>query len=97
MNPMLNLMLRGLCLAVYAIALARLAGLLPPGSFERTPWIAAALLAAHAAEVGLFFRHLRLYPGPLALSVVLTLLFGLLHWKPLADRQAAADPTARRP
>jgi hypothetical protein len=30
----------------------------------------------------------RLYRGPLAISVALTLLFGLLHWKPLADEKA---------
>jgi hypothetical protein len=39
-------------------------------------------------ELLFMFRHVRLYKGPLAVSVVLTLLFGLLHWKPLADAQA---------
>jgi len=28
------------------------------------------------------------YPGPFAVSAGLTLLFGILHWKPLADRAA---------
>ena len=40
------------------------------------------------------FKHVRLYRGPLAASVVLTLLFGLLHWKPMAD-QAARDKAQR--
>ena len=40
------------------------------------------------------YKHVRLYRGPLAASVVLTLLFGLLHWKPLAD-QAARDKAQR--
>ena len=33
------------------------------------------------------FKHVRKYRGPLAVSVLLTLLFGLLHWKPLAQRR----------
>ena len=37
------------------------------------------------------FRHVRRYRGPLALSVLLTLLFGLLHWKPLADARRNAE------
>jgi hypothetical protein len=37
------------------------------------------------------FRHVRLYKGSLAVSIILTLLFGLLHWKPLADARARAE------
>jgi len=40
------------------------------------------------------FRHVKAYRGPLAASVVLTLLFGVLHWRPLAaarDRSESAD------
>jgi hypothetical protein len=40
------------------------------------------------------FRHVRLYKGPVAVSILLTLLFGLLHWKPLADARARAEPGA---
>jgi hypothetical protein len=71
-----------------ALALAKLAGWLPADSFNRTPLVAAVLLGLHALELLFMFRHVRLYKGPLAVSVVLTLLFGLLHWKPLADAQA---------
>lgn len=90
MTHLINPALKLLCLAVYAIALARLADLLPPGSFERAPMIAAALLGIHTVEAVLMFKHVRLYRGPLAVSIGLTVLFGLLHWKPLADRQARA-------
>lgn len=90
MTRLINPALKLLCLAVYAMALARLADLLPPGSFERTPMVAAALLGIHAIEAVLMRKHVRLYRGPLAVSIALTLLFGLLHWKPLADRQARA-------
>ena len=90
MKPIVNLILRVLCLLVYALAIARLAGWLPAGSFDRTPLVAAVLLALHALEVPFVLRPMRLYRGPLAVSVLLTLLFGLLHWKPLADAQRAA-------
>ena len=86
MKLIVNYALRAACLLVYALAIAQLAGWLPPGSFERTPWVAGVLLFLHAAEVVFMFRHVRLYRGPLAVSVGLTLLFGLLHWKPMADQ-----------
>jgi hypothetical protein len=49
---------------------------------------ALLLLGIHALAVLFAFKHVRLYKGPLAVSVVLTLLFGLLHWKPLAQASA---------
>lgn len=74
------------CLAAYAAALAHLAGWLPPTVFPYVTWIAAGLLATHALEALVFMKYVRLYRGPLGVSVLLTLLFGLLHWKPLADQ-----------
>jgi uncharacterized membrane protein (UPF0136 family) len=93
MKLAVNLLLRALCLLAYATALAKLAGLLPAGTFDRAPMVAGVLLALHAAELLFMFRHVRLYRGALAVSVLLTLLFGLLHWKPLADQAAR---TSRR-
>lgn len=46
------------------------------------------LFVAHALEVVLFRSKVALYKGPFAVSVLLTLLFGFLHWKPLADARA---------
>ena len=88
MNRTLNYALRAACIFVFAAALARLAGWLPAGMLPYASWIAAGLLAAHTVEVVVCMKHLRLYRGPLALSVLLTLLFGLLHWQPLADLEA---------
>lgn len=79
-----------LMLAFYAATLASFVVTLPV-SAEVVHWmrlIAGGLLAAHALEVVVFRRHVALYQGPMWLSVVLTLLFGLFHWKPLADAQA---------
>ncbi|MES2509722.1 MAG: hypothetical protein V4625_07315 [Pseudomonadota bacterium] len=75
-------------LILYAAALAGpvvLDGLLPAGLAGRLQNIALVILAVHLIELVVMFRHVRRYRGPLAVSVVLTLLFGLLHWKPLAD------------
>ena len=77
------------CLAVYALGLAGFAGLV------HGPWasggeiLAIAFLIVHTLELLVAFKYLHLYRGPLAVSVALTLLFGLFHWAPLA-RQAKA-------
>jgi hypothetical protein len=89
MKLAINYVLRALCLLVFVVAAARLAGLLPKDVFDRAPLVAAVLLALHAAELVVMLKHVRLYKGSLAVSVVLTLLFGLLHWKPLADEEQA--------
>ena len=86
----MNQVLKATCVLVYLLALLQWAGLLPPGHLERLPMVALALLVIHAVELPLFYRHVRQYPGPLAISIVLTLLFGLMHWKPLADAHAGA-------
>lgn len=81
----MSLVIKAVLLAVYALALAGLAGLLPGGMAVRMQNIALVILVIHALELLVMFRHVRRYRGPLAVSVLLTLLFGLLHWKPLAD------------
>jgi hypothetical protein len=75
------------CLAAYALALAGLAGLIDSGLASRMLSVAAVLLTLHTLELVFMFKHVRKYRGPLAVSVLLTLLFGLMHWKPLADRR----------
>lgn len=78
------------CIVIYLSALAGLAGLLPPGLGRAAQALAVGLLLIHAIELLFVFRHVRRYRGTLAVSVVLTLLFGLVHWKPLADAQASS-------
>ena len=90
----MNLALKIACIAAYLGAAARLAGVLPPDLMPRVTWVAAILLALHALELVFAFKHVRRYRGPLALSVLLTLLFGVLHWKPLADAQARGQTGA---
>lgn len=88
---MMLFVLKAGCLATYALALAGLAGLLPSGLAATMQTLAAALLVIHALELVFVFRHVRLYRGSLAVSVLLTMLFGLLHWKPLVDARARAQ------
>ena len=76
------------CLAIYALALAGLAGLLPSGLSNTMQTLALVFMAAHVLELAFAFKHVRLYRGSLATSILLTLLFGLLHWLPLTKAQA---------
>ena len=92
---MLTRFFKGLCLAVFVLGLLDWAGALPAGMTLALPltWarIALALLLIHVAELAFAYKYLRRYPGSLATSLALTLLFGLLHWKPLADVAKAAQ------
>jgi hypothetical protein len=81
-------MLKGGLLAMYAMALAGLAGLLPNGLASTLLNISIIILIIHVIETVVMFKVVRLYRGPLTISVLLSLLFGLLHWKPLAPGKA---------
>ncbi len=50
------------------------------------------MLVIHVIEMAVMFKHVKRYPGPLAVSMALTLLFGMLHWKPLADDHKGKTP-----
>lgn len=84
------MLLKAACLGAYFLALAGLAGLIS-GDISRTMQnLALALLIVHALELIVMFKHVRLYRGSLMVSIALTLLFGLLHWKPLAKHALKA-------
>jgi uncharacterized protein YhhL (DUF1145 family) len=76
-----------LLLAVYGVAVASFLTALPL-SHEVIHWVriaALVLMAVHLLEVVVYFKKVALHRGPLFDSVLLTLLFGFLHWKPMAD------------
>lgn len=82
------------CLALYALALAAWAGVLPAALApygKRFETFALAFMVIHALELVFAFKHVRRYRGPLAASVALTMLFGLLHWRPLVAAPASAS------
>ena len=74
----------------YAVTAATFFTDVPGLTPEAIHWMrvtAVVLLVAHTLELVIFRSKIALYRGPLAVSMVLTVLFGLLHWKPLADAQ----------
>ncbi|HZW19761.1 hypothetical protein [Noviherbaspirillum sp.] len=82
------------CLLLYAMALAGWTGMWTGPAAATTQIVALLILGVHVIEVFIAFKLVRRYPGSLATSVVLTLLFGLLHLRPLeqqARRMARSD------
>jgi len=79
-NKVLLLAVYGMALGSYLTALP-----LPLGVINGVRIAAMVLLAVHLVEVVVCFRKVALHKGPLFDSVLLTLLFGFLHWKPMAD------------
>lgn len=72
------------CLGIYLLAVASIFITLPWGSGPLLQKLALLLIAAHALEAVFAFKYIKSYQGPLLNSLVLALLFGLLHWMPLA-------------
>lgn len=87
---MVIIFLKAACLGAYLLALAGLAGLLSADLTQTAQNLALALLGIHALELLIMFKYVRLYRGSLLTSIILTMLFGLLHWRPLA-REAAKN------
>ena len=85
----MNTLLKAGCLAIYLLALAGQFTALPFGAETALGYAAVILLGAHALEALLMFGHVRRYPGSLTVSLLLTLLFGFLHWWPLRQPRAA--------
>lgn len=84
----MNTLFKTVLLATYGLAAISLLVTMPFDAGPMLRRVSLVLLAIHLLELVFVFRHVRLYQGPLATSIVLTLLFGLLHWKPLADAKA---------
>ena len=82
----MNQFLKANLLALYALAALSLAVTLPWDSNVLVQRLTLVLLAVHVAETVLMFRHVRAYEGALWKSIALSLLFGLLHWLPLARK-----------
>ncbi len=81
-----------LLIATYGLSVVSLFGVMPADLSQLLQRISLILLVIHAIELLVMRKTIRTYPGPLAVSVLLTLLFGLLHWKPLADAQRRRQP-----
>lgn len=89
----MTILLKGACLAIYLLALVAPLIAVPAGARSALQYCAAILLGAHLLEVPLAYKSIRRYRGPLAISIALTVLFGFLHWLPLA-REARRSASA---
>mgnify|MGYP003471276170 FL=1 len=78
-------------LALYALTILSMLIAIPGGAILQK--IVLIVLIAHVLEIAVCQKQIRLYQGPLMDSIGLTLLFGFVHWKPLADK-AARDSNA---
>ena len=84
----MNLVMRIACLVAYALGIAAFTGLIH-GPFAAAAAIATiALVGLHAFELLYAYRFLHRYKGSMGTSVALALLFGVLHWAPLARAKA---------
>lgn len=90
-------LLKGSCLAIYLLALVGIFIDLPAGVAAPVQYAAVILLGAHVLEIFVAFKSIRLYQGSLGVSIVLTVLFGFLHWVPLARASGrTGSPKAAR-
>jgi uncharacterized protein YhhL (DUF1145 family) len=79
------------CLAAYALGFCALAGLVHGPLAAAAAIVTIALLGVHALELLYAFRFLHRHRGSMAASILLALLFGVLHWAPLARRAKVDD------
>ena len=85
----MNLVMRIGCLAAYALGIAAFTRLIHGPLAAAAAIVTLVLIGLHALELLLAYRFLRRYEGSMAMSVVLALLFGVLHWAPLARQPKA--------
>ena len=86
----MNLVMRIACVAAYALGIAAFAGLIHGPLAGAAAIVTLALIGLHALELLFAFKFLHRYKGSMGASVLLALLFGVLHWAPLARRQPKA-------
>ena len=84
----MNQILKAGCIGLYLLAIASCFVDIPGGVWLQR--LAIAFVVVHALELVAMFKHVKAYAGPLWKSVVLTMLFGLLHWLPIAKANKAA-------
>lgn len=81
-------------IALYVLAIISLWVPLPWDSGPILQRISVALIAIHAVETLVAFKYVKAYDGPLGKSVALSLLYGLLHWLPIARRMKKSATVA---
>jgi hypothetical protein len=77
--------LKALLLLIYGVAILANFVTMPGWLGSSAQTLAVIILVAHVIETFFFWRYVKMWKGPLIGSIALTLLFGLLHWKPMQD------------
>lgn len=77
--------LKALCLVVFGLAILASFIAMPAWLGSTAQTLAVILLVVHLIEVFFFWRYVKMWQGPVIGSIALTLLFGILHWKPMQD------------
>jgi len=80
----MNLVMRIGCLLAYALGIAAFTGLIHGPLAAAAAIVTIALVGLHALELLFAYRFLHRHKGSMGASVALALLFGVLHWAPLA-------------
>jgi len=80
----MTLLMKIACLVAYALGIAALLGLIHGPLAAAAAIVTIALLGLHALELLYAFKFLHRHRGSMGMSVLLALLFGVLHWAPLA-------------
>jgi len=83
----MNLAMRIACVVAYLLGAAALGGLLHGPVAAVAAIVTIALVGLHALELLYAWRFLHRYRGSMGASVALALLFGVLHWAPLARQR----------
>ena len=80
----MNAFFRANLIAAYMLALLSFFVVLPWGTGPYFQKFTLIVLAIHVLETAVAFKYVKAYKGPLLNSIVLSLLYGLLHWLPIA-------------
>ena len=85
----MNVAMKFACIVAYVLGIAGVVGLVHGPLASAGEILSIVLLGVHALELLFAFKFLHRHKGSMGASVLLALLFGVLHWAPLA-RQAKA-------
>ena len=85
----MSLVMKFACIVVYALGIAGVVGLVRGPLASAGEILSIVLLGVHALELLFAFKFLHRHKGSMGASVLLALLFGVLHWAPLARQPRA--------
>jgi uncharacterized protein YhhL (DUF1145 family) len=74
-----------ICICLYLATAGSLVLPFPHGLALTLQGLTVLFFCVHLLEIVFFMRYVRLYRGRVAVSIFLTLLFGVAHLKPLVD------------